>query len=263
MYQPLRHDADEDDRDDELHLWSRQTVFCTVWTMTLIAHQRACKRPCPRTAPVNLHTVLWSMPAMMTDILGLRQPRGEQRKGHRQNPANQALHMPNKSFWSIPAMMPSISGLKTEKETQREVHCHQQYQPCHTTATVLLDHTGHDAELHGPANEEGEHSARYISSSKTSLVNATATVLLVHTRQDAEHFGSGDARKEHNARCIVTSKTSIASRPLSLSTTSAAKKRGGTRRPLLPSLLPLPPPCLGRGDDELTKPGHLRRRPEL
>ena len=111
---PLRHDGNEDDRDDELHLWNRQKVFSTVWTMTpLIAHQRACKRPCPRTAPVNLHTVLWSTPAMMTDILGLRQPRGAKRKGHRKNPANQALHMLNKTFWSTPAMMPSIMGLPT------------------------------------------------------------------------------------------------------------------------------------------------------
>ena len=42
------------------------------------------------------------------------------------------------------------------------------------------------------------------------------------------------------ARYIVTSKTSTASEPLSVSTTSAARKRGGTRRPPLPPLLPLP-----------------------
>ena len=53
--------------------------------------------------------------------------------------------------------------------------------------------------------------------------------------------------------------------PLPLSTTSAAtqRARGGPRRPPLPPLLPLPPPRLGRGADELTKPGPLRRRPEL
>ena len=95
-----------------------------VWTMTpLTAHQLACQRPCPRTAPVNLHiTVLWSMPVMMTGILGLRQPRGAQREGHRQIRANQALHVPRNTFWSIPAMMPSITSLKIGKKTQREVH---------------------------------------------------------------------------------------------------------------------------------------------
>ena len=134
--------------------------------------------------------------AMKTGILGLKTEKGTQREEHRKKPENQA-------FWSVPAMMPSITGLKRGKETQHEVHCHKQYQPCHTTAAVLLDHTGHDAE----------------------------------------HLGPDDTRRDHNARYIVTSKTSTASEPLSLSTTSAARKRGGTRRPPLPPLLPLP---LGR-----------------
>ena len=131
---PLRNESEcDDDRDDELQLWNRQTVFCTVWTMTpLIAHQRAFQRPCPRTAPVNLHiTVLWSMPAMMTGILGLRQPRGAQHEGHRQIPANQALHMPKKSFWSIPAMMSSILGLSsTDGNTAHQKKKSEERNPC-------------------------------------------------------------------------------------------------------------------------------------
>ena len=39
----------------------------------------------------------------------------------------------------------------------------------------------------------------------------------------------------------ITRKTSLASMPVPLSTTSAATKRGGTRSPSLPPLLPLPP----------------------
>ena len=41
------------------------------------------------------------------------------------------------------------------------------------------------------------------------------------------------------------------------------KSRGGARKTPLPPLLPLPPPRLGRGADELIKPGPLRPRPEL
>ena len=82
----------------------------------------------------------------------------------------------------------------------REVQDNQQYQPCHTTVAVSLNQTGHDTENLGP----------------------------------------DDARREHNAKYIVNSKTSTASEPLSLPTTSAARKRGGTRRPPLPPLLPLP-----------------------
>ena len=83
--------------------------------------------------------------------------------------------------------------------------------------------------------ESRRNSARGIVTSKYCV-----TVLLVHTGHDAEHLGPGVDRREHNARCTTTSKTSIAGRPLSLSTTSAARKRGGTRRPPLPPLLPLP-----------------------
>ena len=108
----------------------------------------------------------------------------------------------------------------------------------HATATALQVRTGQNAEHAGPANQRREHSARSNVTNNTSLDQATATVLQVHTGHDAGHL-----------------------RPLS--TTSAATKRGGTRRPPLPSLLPLPPPRQGRGADELTKPGPLRRRPEL
>ena len=61
----------------------------------------------------------------------------------------------------------------------------------------------------GPANQGREHIARCIVTTNTSLVQATATVLLVHTGHDAEHPEPGAARREHDARCIVTSQTSI------------------------------------------------------
>ena len=94
---PLRITGSVDDR-DELQQRNRQTVYCTVWTMTPhVAQQRASRKPCPGTAPVNLQTVLWSMPAMKTGILGLKTEKGTQREGHQQVPANQAS-------WSIPAV---------------------------------------------------------------------------------------------------------------------------------------------------------------
>ena len=83
--------------------------------------------------------------------------------------------------------------------------------------TVLLVHTGHDAEHLGLPSTEG-NTARSAIPRKTSPACATAgvddertmsTVLLVHTSHDAEHPGPGDDRREHNARCITTSKTSI------------------------------------------------------
>ena len=42
--------------------------------------------------------------------------------------------------------------------------------------TVHLDHTGHDAEHHEPANQGREHSSRSSVISKTSLLHATANV---------------------------------------------------------------------------------------
>ena len=69
--------------------------------------------------------------------------------------------------------MPSITGLKRGKETQHEVQCKQQYQPCHTTAAVLLDQTGHDAEHLGPDDARRENNTRYNVTSKTSTAHAT------------------------------------------------------------------------------------------
>ena len=113
-------------------------------------------------------------------------------------------------------------------------------------------------------NQGREHSARCIVTSNTRNVNATATVLLVHIGHDAEHNEPARNRREQSAK-RKTKKTNIATKPLPLSTMSAASKRarGGTRRPPLPPLLPLSPPRLGRGANELSKPGPLLRRPEL
>ena len=85
-------------------------------------------------------------------------------------------------------MMQSIIGLRTGRENSARCTVTSKTSLVHATATaaVLQENTGHDAELHGTANEEGEHSARCIVTSNTSLVHASATVLLVHTGQDAE-----------------------------------------------------------------------------
>ena len=104
---------------------------------------------------------------------------------------------------------------------------------------------------------------------KTNPANATARVvdeleeaLLVHTGHDADHDKPARNRREHRN---VTRKTSKRRVPLPLTTTSAATRGagGGPRRPPLPPLLPLSPPRLVRGGNELLKPGPLLRRPEL
>ena len=171
-------------------------------------------------------------------------------------------------------------------------------------------HTGHDAQHLGLDNNKREHSARSIVTSKTSqlqncasgpyrpargpadnqrehkasretrktsLAHATARidderaiVLLVHTGQDARHLRQADRRREHSAWRNITRKTSIASMPLPLSTTSAAMKRGGTRSPPLPLLLP-PRGTGGRlggivgvqGNREFLHPAFLKRRARL
>ena len=88
---------------------------------------------------MNLHTVLWSKPAMMTGIWGLRH-----QEEHR------ARDNVKTSKPSLLVHMPSISGLTTGKETQHEVHSHQQNQPCNTNVAVHLDQTGREAEHPGP-----------------------------------------------------------------------------------------------------------------
>ena len=137
---------------------------------------------------------------MKTGILGLKTEKGAQREEHRKKPSKTSLAQAEQILLVHTGHDAKHHGPERRKETQHEVHCQQQYQPCHTTAAVLLDHTGHNAK----------------------------------------HRGPDDARREHNARYIVTSKTSTASEPLSLSTTSAARKKRGTRRPPLPPFLPLP-----------------------
>ena len=80
-----------DDR-DELHLWNRQTVFCTVWTKTpYVAQQRACRKPCPRNAPVSSILSYGSMPAMKTGILGLRQQEEHSARDIGKNPSKPSL----------------------------------------------------------------------------------------------------------------------------------------------------------------------------
>ena len=74
--------------------------------------------------------------------------------------------------------------------------------------TVLLVHTGHDAEHLGPGDKRWEYKTRSIVTSSTNLAHATAriddaliAVLPTREEHDAEHLRPDDNRREHSANC--------------------------------------------------------------
>ena len=79
----------------------------------------------------------------------------------------------------------------------------------HRGRTVLLSQTGHDAELHGPADEEESKARSAMSPAITALYmplpKKGITINLDHTGHDAEHHGPANQR-EHSARYITTNK---------------------------------------------------------
>ena len=104
--------------------------------------------------------------------------------------------------------------------------------------TVLLVHTGHDAEHQGPDDNRKEHSARCIATSITSTAQIT-----VHTNHKAWKLRLADDRLEHSVGSTETRKPAR-NVPLSMSTTSAAARGAATRKLLF---LPLFPSPLRRG----------------
>ena len=88
------------------------------------------------------HTVLWSKPAMMTGIWGLRH-----QEEHR---ARDNVKTSKPSLLVHTSHDAEQLGPDEREEIQHEVQSHQQYQPCNTNVAVHLDQTGRDAEHPGP-----------------------------------------------------------------------------------------------------------------